>query len=471
MALQSALFLFFFFPLGGLLYWAVPSLRARNGLLLAASLVFYSFGQWQGIPVLLLSALVSTLAGRAMEREKGRRAVLALAVAVHLLLLGAFKYLDFFTASLNALLGLELPLAHLPLPMGISFFTFKSIAYVVDAYRAGGSGHGFADVLLYVSFFPQIGSGPIARFGPFAQQLTGRTIGAAQAAQGLRRFILGFGKKLLIAGQVAAIADAAFALGPALDARMAWVGTVAYSLQLYFDFSGYSDMAIGMAAMLGFSTPENFNYPYIAASIRDFWKRWHISLSSWFQDYLYIPLGGNRKGQGRAMVNRGIVFLLCGLWHGANWTFILWGLWHGVFSAIESAVAAARKGRPAERSRRPLLGRALGHVYTLLVVCIGFVIFRAADLTQAGQMLAAMFTAFSPSPAATLAWERIAPAAWCAFFGGILGSLPIVPYLKERTAGRGWVEAASFVLAAALFALCLLAAAGSGFQSFIYAQF
>jgi len=257
--------------------------------------------------------------------------------------------------------------------------------------------------------------------------------------------------------------NAAFSLGDGLDFRMAWLGAAAYTLQIYLDFSGYSDMAIGLGLLFGFETPENFDYPYISASITEFWRRWHLSLSFWFRDYLYIPLGGGRRGTARKCWNKAVVFLLCGLWHGASWTFVLWGAWHGLLSAVESAL-------PMKRLQAKPLGRCLGHVYTLLAVCVGFVVFRAASVGEAVTVLRAMFTGFALTPASTLALERISPAVWCALGAGVIGSLPVGPWIKKRLDGK-WLEFSSFAGAAALFALCLLAAAGSSFQPFIYAQF
>ena len=470
MALHAAIFLFFFFPPVFLLHAVLPGRRWKNGLLLAASLLFYAFGQWQGIPVLLLSAAVSYGAGALMHRTLAKKPVLALALAIQLGLLGCFKYLDFLISILHGALAPEPP--GLPLPVGISFFTFKAIAYVIDAYREEPQEkRRFSDVLLYISFFPQITSGPITRFGQFAPQLERRIPTAEQAAKGLRRFILGFAKKLLIAGQIVPVVNSAFSMGPELDIRLAWLGAAAYMIQLYIDFSGYSDMAIGMAAVFGFETPENFDYPYLAASITDFWRRWHISLSLWFRDYLYIPLGGNRKGKPRTALNKAIVFVLCGVWHGAGWTFLLWGAWHGLLSALESLGVI-----PFKKMQESAAGRAISHVYALLAVCLGFVIFRAANLPEALSVLGAMFTGFSFTPASTLALERISPAAWCALIAGIVICLPVGPKAVQWArslspqSGR-LVTAASYAGTAALYVLCLLAAAGSGFQPFIYGQF
>lgn len=463
MAFHSAPFLFFFFPVVWLLSLAVSG-RGRVYLLIAVSLVFYACGQWQGLPCLLLSAAVSYAAGFFMPRVRTRRLLLAAVLAFHLALLGAFKYLDFFTASLNGFLGAELPALGLLPPLGVSFFTFKSMSYVIDVYRSEDArARRFDHFLLYISFFPQVTSGPISRFSQFAQGLESPRVDPERAAKGLRRFTVGFAKKALLSEMAATVVNAAFSLGEGLDWRMAWMGAAAYTLQIYFDFSGYSDMAIGLGNLFGFETPENFDYPYVSASITEFWRRWHRSLSLWFRDYLYIPLGGGRRGKARKCLNKAVVFLLCGLWHGASWTFVLWGAWHGLLSAVESLL-------PIEKLQKNPLARFFGHVYTLLAVCVGFVVFRAASVGEAVTVLRAMFTGFTPVPASTLALHRISPAVWCALGAGIVGSLPIVPRLRTRLAG-GWLEFSSYAASAVLFVLCLLAAAGSTFQPFIYAQF
>ena len=454
MAFNTAAFLFFFFPAAFLIYQIIPSQRSKNGFLAVISLVFYACGQWQGIPCLLASMLLCYAAGVWIPRANAKKPLLTVFLALHLLMLGAFKYLNFFT-------GMDL---NLPLPVGISFFTFKALSYTVDVYRdENAAARRITDLLLYLSFFPQAVSGPIARFGQFSAQLENRPADSALTAKGLRRFIAGFAKKALIAGLAAPVVNTAFSLGSGLDFRLAWLGAFAYTIQIYFDFSGYSDMAIGLGEMFGFRTLENFEYPYMAASITDFWRRWHISLSSWFRDYLYIPLGGGHRGVPRKCVNKAVVFLLCGLWHGASWTFVLWGAWHGLLSALESAL-------PMETLQKGQLGRFLGHVYTLLAVCLGFVVFRAGSVGEAITVLRAMFAGFTLTPASTLALERISPAVWCALGAGVLGSLPLGPWLRKRLSGNSW-ETASFTGAAALFVLCLLAAAGSAFQPFIYAQF
>ena len=463
MAFHSAPFLFFFFPAAWLLSLTVSG-RGKKYMLIAVSLAFYACGQWQGLPCLLLSAAVSCAAGVFMPRVRARRTLLAAALAFHLLLLGSFKYLDFFTGSLNTLLGTGFPAAGLLAPLGVSFFTFKSMSYTIDVYRdESAQARRFSDVLLYIAFFPQVVSGPISRFGQFAKGLDCPRVSAEQTARGLRRFIVGFAKKALISELAATVVGTAFSLGEGLDFRMAWLGAAAYTLQIYFDFSGYSDMAIGLGTLFGFETPENFNYPYVSASITEFWRRWHLSLSHWFRDYLYFPLGGGRRGTARKCLNKAVVFLLCGLWHGASWTFVLWGAWHGLLSALESAL-------PKEKLQKSPLGRCLGHVYALLAVCVGFVVFRAATVAEAVTVLRAMFTGFALTPASTLALERVSPAVWCALAAGVIGSLPVGPWIKKRLDGK-WLEFSSYAASAALFVLCLLAAAGSSFQPFIYAQF
>ena len=470
MDLNTAFFLFFFFPFAVILYLIVLGTRWKNLLLAAASLVFYAFGQWQGIFILLLSVLVNYTAGALLRRGRWKKTVLAVVLTLNVALLLFFKYLNLFIGTVNLLTPASIPALSTVAPVGISFFTFKAMSYVIDVYRGGGTG-GVLDVLLYISFFPQVTSGPITRFGQFSAQLRERGMDPEQMARGLRRFIVGLSKKLLIAGLAAEVADSAFALGGDAGAALAWLGAIAYTVQLYFDFSGYSDMAIGLGAVFGFVTPENFNYPYIALSLQEFWKRWHISLSSWFRDYLYIPLGGGRKGRVRKCLNQFLVFLLSGIWHGANWTFLIWGAWHGVWTVAESCA-----GDYLKALRKNLPGRVIGHVYTLLLVCLGFVIFRAASLDNALGMFRAMFTLSAPTAEAVLALERIGPAAWLALAVGAVGCFPVVPWAADRVGRlegtpRRCMGAISYIAAIALLLICASAASGGNFQPFIYNQF
>jgi len=352
-------------------------------------------------------------------------------------------------------------------PLGMSFFLFKAISFLVDTYRRPESTKGsFWDFLQYLSFFPQVTAGPIARYDQFAPQLASRRLTIPEAAAGIRRFIVGLGKKVLLCTALAQAADGVFALeAGSLNLPLAWLGAVAYLLQIYFDFSGYSDMAIGLGQALGFSTPENFRYPYAAASIGDFWRRWHLSLSYWFRDYVYIPLGGNRKGKYRTALNKIIVFALCGAWHGAAWTFLAWGLWHGLFSALESLGIV-----PVKRLSQSRGGRGVLHVYTLLVVCLGFVLFRAESLVQAGSLMGAMFAGFTFPAEATVALYRL--CSWetlgVLVLGGVL-SLPVKPWLQKHL--PKWTEPLTYAGCLLLLALCMMKLAAGGFAPFIYAQF
>jgi alginate O-acetyltransferase complex protein AlgI len=429
MPFSTTVFLFLFLPLLLLLHFLSPR-RLRNPLLLAASLLFYLWGEKGYILVLLASIALNYLLGLWLERlqtPRRRRGALILAVAVNLGLLAFFKYAVFAVENINDarvalhLVPFRLPRVHLPL--GISFFTFHALSYVLDVYRrevrALKNPINFA---LYISFFPQSIAGPIVRYSDLANQLARRTISREDFAEGVRRFVFGLSKKMLIANTLAAPADAIFALpAEALSPVLAWLGIVCYTLQIYFDFSGYSDMAIGLARMFGFTFKENFHYPYVSRSITEFWRRWHISLSSWFRDYLYIPLGGNRRGTIRTYFNLLTVFFLCGLWHGASWAFVGWGLYHGVFLVLERG----RWGRLLDKTPVPLR-----MTYALLAVMVGWVFFRAATFTQALSFLATMSgcganAASIYSPAVYLPTDVV-----LALLAGIVASTPLLPWLQ-----------------------------------------
>ncbi len=469
MVFGSPIFLFCFLPAAYLVYRFLPGIRSRNAWLAIASLVFYSFGQPVYLPLLLLSVVMNYLFGLLLMSPAGRgkRWPAACAVAGNLLLLGTFKYLDFFAGILNTLPGVNLPLPGLALPIGISFFTFQGLSYALDVSREPDTGtRSFGKLVLYISFFPQLIAGPIIKYHDVALQIDQRELTPELTILGLRRFITGFAKKLLIANTMGLAADRVFALeAGALDLRLAWLGAVCYTLQIYFDFSGYSDMAIGLGRMFGFTFQENFNLPYAARSIKEFWRRWHISLSSWFRDYLYIPLGGNRKGRARTMGNKIIVFFSTGLWHGANWTFVLWGMWHGLFSALEDANVIPKRLRES----------VLGHVYTMLVVVLGFTLFRADSLAAAGVMFSQMFAGFQFTPAHTLTLISLLDRRTVVFLiAAVLLASGLPQRLVERLskaapyAVRQWVRTAAY---AALFALCVLNLSGASFNPFIYFQF
>ena len=379
MVFSSAIFLFVFFPAVFILYHIVPGLKAKNIILIVASLVFYSFGQPEYLFLLLVSVFINYAAGWALTGAKYRKGILAVAVLLNVGLLSVFKYLDFAMDNINSLFGMSVPLPGIVLPIGISFYTFQGMSYIIDVYRDRFMGtRNFAKLILYISFFPQLIAGPIIKYHDVAAMIDSRECTAEKTASGLRRFIIGLSKKLLLANTAGS-----------LDIRIAWLGAVCYTLQIYFDFSGYSDMAIGMGRIFGFHFLENFNYPYISTTIQEFWRRWHISLSSWFRDYLYIPLGGSYCGKVRTVFNKFVVFFTTGLWHGANWTFVLWGLWHGIFSMLEDIGIIPRK---------KIQGRIVGHIYTLLIVILGFTLFRAETLSQAGIMFSQMFAGFGFTP-------------------------------------------------------------------------
>ncbi|MFO1304204.1 MAG: MBOAT family protein [Burkholderiales bacterium] len=388
MVFASPIFLFLFLPLTLAAYFALP--RAwRNGVLLVASVGFYAWGEAPYLALIAGSIAFNFVIGGAIGRSTdaiARKRWLALAIVGNLATLAIFKYSNFAVANVNALAPIlaitPIALAAIPLPLGISFFTFHAISYVVDVYKGNANAErNLPRFALYILLFPQLIAGPIIRWRDIASQLPEREQRLADFAYGVRRFVLGLGKKVLIANPLGAVADRIFALPSAdLTTPLAWLGLACYTLQIYFDFSGYSDMAIGLMRMFGFRILENFNYPYIARSIREFWRRWHISLSNWFRDYLYIPLGGNQRGERRAYANLVIVFLLCGLWHGASWPFVLWGAWHGAFLVIE------RAGLDRVLSR---IG-PLSHAYALLAAMGGWVLFRCETLTQATAYYAAL---------------------------------------------------------------------------------
>jgi alginate O-acetyltransferase complex protein AlgI len=479
MLFSSVVFLFCFLPVVLTLH-AIPGWRWRLLLLLVADLLFYSWGEGAYVLVMVASILANWGLGLlirpagAARGDRLSRLCFGAGVAFNLGLLVAFKYAGFFALSCNRLLAAvgagALPVPNVHLPIGISFFTFQALSYIVDVRRgAVPPSRSLLSFAVYKSLFPQLIAGPIVRYRDVAAQFTPHRVAPELFTDGIRRFVLGLGKKVLIANTVAQAADAIFALPPAsLGADAAWLGLLCYALQIYFDFSGYSDMAIGIGKMLGFTFLENFDYPYRASSVREFWRRWHISLSSWFRDYLYIPLGGSRGGPLRTAVNLMTVFLLCGLWHGASWTFVVWGGWHGLFLALERTAVARR----LQSSR---LG-ALGHAYTLLVVLIGWVFFRADTLGAAGRYLAALagFGA-AAKPAAFALALALTPKLLLALLAGAVASFPALPALAAA-AERAGVPAGAAALArgvalAAVFLLCAGFLAAGSYNPFIYFRF
>ena len=458
MVFSSAIFLFVFLPAVFLLDRLARGVRLKNALLLAASLVFYAFGQPVYLPLLLVSVLLNYLCGLLAAGRYPRLGV-GIAVAGGIGMLAVYKYADFAIGTVNSLFGLSLPLTGIALPIGISFFTFQGLSYVIDVYRDRTLvSRSFFKVLLYISYFPQLIAGPIVKYHDIEKEIDARHTTPQETALGIRRFICGLAKKLLLSNAMGQMADTVFAL-PAGEIGMfaAWTGAVCYTLQIYFDFSGYSDMAIGMGHMFGFHFLENFNYPYASTTIKEFWRRWHISLSTWFRDYLYIPLGGNRKGRGRTWVNRFLVFFATGLWHGASWNFVLWGLWHGLFSVLEDCGAL-----PVKRFK----GRLPGRVYTLLVVVLGFTLFRADTLAQAGAMFAAMFTGVGLEWAGTAAvCARLTPVFLLTLAFALALSFPVSKRFQPKN------DTVTFAGALVLLVLCMFNLSAGTFNPFIYFRF
>ncbi len=483
-------FLFLFLPLLLALYF-VPAVRTAlrtgaarhaaygNGLLLVASVIFYAKGggsfTWLMAGSIAFNYWMAVAVDRAQRSSEARaRTLVGTAVAVNLLVLGVFKYANFAADNVNAALAAlgaaPVTLPRVVLPIGISFFTFHAISYVVDVYRRDASAQKSpTHAALYLLLFPQLIAGPIIRYRDMAGQLARRLVTLEDFAAGVRRFVMGLGKKVLVADVVARAADGIFDTPRAeLDAAHAWLGILCYTLQIYFDFSGYSDMAIGLGRMFGFRFPENFRWPYVADSVQEFWRRWHLSLSSWFRDYVYIPLGGSRGGSVATYRNLVAVFFLCGLWHGASWNFAVWGLFHGAFLVLER-LGLARLLRS--------VWQPLRHAYALVVVMVGWVFFRADTLSDALAFIAAM-GGLGPAAATplTLAYY-LTPELALALAAGIVGSMPIVPALARWHASLSgaWrpfgLDTAATLSLMTILCASLMQLAANTYSPFIYFRF
>ena len=388
MVFSSIPFIFFFLPVFLILYYLVPY-KVKNILLLIFSLIFYAWGEPIYILLMIFSSVVDYTNGRMIEKyaqnnQKRKNLFLIISIIVNLSLLGFFKYADFLIGSINSLLNINIPLLELGLPIGISFFTFQTMSYSIDVYRGDVKAeHNFLDFMTYVSMFPQLIAGPIVRYEEVSKELKNRSITPQGFADGMIRFLQGLFKKVLIANNIGYLFVIASSMpNNEMSVVMSWLGILAYTFQIYFDFSGYSDMAIGMGKMLGFTYPENFNHPYISKSITEFWRRWHISLSSFFKDYVYIPLGGSRVKKIINVRNILIVWMLTGLWHGASWNFVLWGLYYGVLLLLEKFVF------------NKILEKApnwFKHFYTMFLVVVGWMIFAFDDMTILKEYASMMF--------------------------------------------------------------------------------
>jgi alginate O-acetyltransferase complex protein AlgI len=493
MVFSSVIFLFLFFPLALLAYFPFRNRgRLRNLVLLIFSLLFYYWGEGTYTIIMIVYIVVNFLAAHLIERLGTRgavggsawagRAALGAAVAVDLSLLFYYKYTNFILANTLPWLkaaGLDLSAEPIHLPIGISFFAFQAISYVIDVYRGDVKATpSLLNFAMYKSFFPQLIAGPIVRYRDVCAQVVDHHMTRDGFREGLQRFITGLAKKVIVANTAAAAADAVFAIPAAgLTAPTAWLGVLCYGLQIYFDFSGYSDMAIGMGRMFGLRFLENFNYPYISLSVREFWRRWHISLSTWFRDYLYIPLGGSRVRGWRVYFNLALVFFLCGLWHGASWTFVVWGLWHGGFLVLE------RTPFGVWLERRP---RALRLLYTLAVVSIGWIFFRAENLKYAIDYLAAALGLSRGDALAFPLQAYLTNELAAVLVTGVLFSAPLAPKLKmvieartarlsrrpaQRALAGGVLEAASAVGYLCAFLFCSMLLASGTHNPFIYFRF
>ena len=431
MLFSSLIFLYCFLPVV-LLLILLSKKSWHNWILLFASLFFYAWGGVSFTILLIASILINYIIGLLIDRHRKNQKAkiyLAIGVSLNLLLLAIFKYANFLVDNINALgYGIGFPKIELDpilLPLGISFFTFQAISYIVDVYQERSFVQkNLPNLALYIALFPQLIAGPIVRYHDIAKQIVQRSLSWPKFASGIERFIVGLGKKVLLANNFALIADEVFAVSPAnLDPLAAWFGLLCYTLQIYFDFSGYSDMAIGLGRMFGFDIPENFNFPYIARSVREFWRRWHISLSNWFRDYLYIPLGGNRISEASTYFNLLIVFFLTGLWHGASWNFVFWGLFHGFFMVIERLGF----GRILKKIWWPF-----ANLYTLLVVMIAWVFFRATDFKYAWNYCALLFGFQDDTPTTFDLSFYFNYELNIALLIGLLASTPVFKWLNTQ---------------------------------------
>ena len=466
MLFSSIPFLYYFLPCVLLVYFLVPR-RLKNAVLLLSSLFFYAWGEPRFVVFMLIAIVQGYVFGLLAEKfrnGRGARLCLALSAVISLGLLAYCKYADFFISSFNALTGLSIPLLKVSLPIGISFYTFQILSYVVDVYRGDvPAQRNFIDLAAYVAMFPQLIAGPIVRYSDIAAQLKERTHSLENAALGARRFILGLAKKVLLANVLYGLITTYKSSGEK-TVLFTWLYAIAYVLHLYFDFSGYSDMAIGLGRIFGFHFEENFNYPYISGSVTEFWRRWHMSLGTWFRDYVYIPLGGNRKGTARWLLNIFIVWLLTGLWHGAAWTFVLWGLFFAVFLTAEKL----------------LYGRALAkthvvkHLYVLLLVVVSFVLFDSATVSEAAGAVGALFGAGGLAGSNLLSVYYLRSYA-VVFLIGIVGATPLPARIAGKLAatknGGRVMAAAEPVVLLALLALCTAFLVDGSFNPFLYFRF
>ncbi|MGN0904004.1 MAG: MBOAT family protein [Alphaproteobacteria bacterium] len=467
MLFSSLTFLHIFLP-SVLVFYFLSSREARNYILLVASIIFYAWGEPLYLAMMLFTITANyagAIAIESMRTPGGKKAALWLAVIVDLGFLFYFKYFNFFVSNLNRMEVFDIPFIEVIMPIGISFYTFQAMSYLIDVYRGEvRAQRDFYKLALYISLFPQLVAGPIVKYHDVYEEINSRRESFDRFVMGLKRFIIGLAKKVLLANTIGAVVDVIFALPvEELSASVAWMGIISYTLQLYFDFSGYSDMAIGLGHMFGFRFLENFNYPYVSKSVTEFWRRWHISLSTWFKQYLYIPLGGNRVSKPRQYLNLFIVFLATGFWHGASWSFVLWGVWNGIFIILEKLTNFTRE----TESR---LVNALKHVYGYVIFTLGLVIFRADDLPYAWGYLRLMLGGLETSAENGIGYyaDNFFIAAFLVGAPASIGLFKNILEWGNRTTLRTWIVNIYLI---ALYLLTFLCLAGSTYNPFIYFRF
>ena len=465
MLFSSLTFLFAFLPTLIILYYVIPNRTFRNVILLLFSLGFYAWGEPIYILLMIFSILFNYFMALIIDKNSNgtKKLIFVLTLLVNIGLLAYFKYMDFFITNINNIFSINLPLMNIALPIGISFYTFQIMSYIIDVYR--GDVKVQKNVIIvgtYVSLFCQLIAGPVVRYQTVEDELQNRKENFDDFSNGLRRFIIGLGKKVIIANNVGLIASAAFNAGKTdLGLSFAWVGALAYTLQIYYDFSGYSDMAIGLGRMFGFHFLENFNYPYTALSITDFWRRWHISMSSWFRDYVYIPLGGNRVPKWRWFLNIFIVWFLTGMWHGAEWNFIVWGLYYGLILVIEKLFMGKLLNK---------LPKFIRFIYSIVLIMIGWVIFNCTSFNQIGTYIGAMFGANGMNSIKVFYNLSIAHL-WPYMLLGIIGSTPIIKKLYDKLNSKVVTGIVYDVFLLGVLFLCVMYLVNSSFNPFIYFRF
>ncbi|MBQ2004154.1 MAG: MBOAT family protein [Peptococcaceae bacterium] len=448
MVFSSIPFLYYFLPIV-LLCYAIAPAKCKNMVLLLASLVFYAWGEPKLVLLMAVSVVLGYVFGLLIEKHRGTihaKYYMIASIVISVGFLGYFKYADFFIVNINMATGLSLPLLKVALPIGISFYTFQLISYIIDVYRGTAAQHSLLNLATYIAMFPQLIAGPIVRYTDIAKDLTERVHRFEDIAYGIRRFVIGLSKKVLIANQLGELCDI-FQSSGEQSVLFFWMYAISVSLQIYFDFSGYSDMAIGLGRLFGFKFMENFNYPYISKSVTEFWRRWHISLGSWFRDYIYIPLGGNRVSKGRHLFNIFVVWFLTGFWHGAAWNFIVWGLYFAVLLVIEKFFMLKYMER---------MPKVLVHGYVLLASVISFVIFDAANMASAFAYIGAMF-GFGGLPLVSVETLYYLRSYAILLILALIGATPLVKSIVNRIMTAQWTESTlGTVLSTALELLVLI---------------